>query len=86
MESVLSYSSGLAKHIVETNSSSDEVYLIKVNKLTKALNLEQAWCCLSQADLSLKLWLLVQRTSATQNKSGQKMQQWRQPSMGFEGQ
>lgn len=42
MESVLSYRSGLAKRIVETNSSSDEVYLIKVNKLTKVLNLEKA--------------------------------------------
>ena len=49
---VLSYSSLPAKHIVETNSSSDEVYLIKVNKLTEALSLEKDGCCLSQAELS----------------------------------
>lgn len=38
---MLSYSSGPAKHILETNSSSDEGYLIKVNKLTKTLSLEK---------------------------------------------
>lgn len=44
---MLSYSSVPAKHILETNSSSDEVYLIKVNKLTEALSLEKERCCLS---------------------------------------
>ena len=65
---MLSYSSGPAKHILETNSSSDEVYLIKVNKLTKALSPEKDGCCLSQAELSLWLSKLVQRTSDNTGK------------------
>lgn len=40
-----SYGSGATQHILETNSSSDEVYLSKVNKLTKALSRRKALCC-----------------------------------------
>ena len=50
---VLSYSRVPGEHTVPTNSPSDGVYLIKVNKLTEALSLEKEGCCLSQEELSL---------------------------------
>lgn len=74
---VLSYSSGPAEHIRETNSSSDEVYLIKVNKLTKALSPEKAWCCLSLAELSLRLLSFVQRTWTMQGKKKSVVTLWK---------
>lgn len=83
---MLNYSSGPAKHIRETNSSSDEVYLIKVNKLTKALSLEKAGHRLSQAELCLHLSNLVQRTSHNMGKCKDlvKIHQRSKPSLGFE--
>lgn len=80
---VLSYSSLPAKHILETNSSSDEVYLIKVNKLTEALSLEKDGCCLSQAELSLSRATCSQNFNNTETCGGKAAMEAN--NIGFEG-